>query len=151
MNALDVLVMVALVVWTLVGIGVLAAFVRAFPMLVRLERSLRSLDRLMDVLDRNVEPILHRVQRISDDLSDISASLRSDAETIGETVERGTRSTERILERAERRAAEIDGLLELIQEEVEESFLGVASVLRGVRGLSERLGLGGRRGTGSST
>jgi uncharacterized protein YoxC len=151
LNATEILVMAALVVWTLVGIGLLAAFVTAIPMLARLEKSLRSLDRLMDVLDRNVEPILHRVQRISDDLSDITASLRSDVDAIGETVERGTRSTERILDRAERRAAEIDGLLELIQEEVEESFLGIASALRGVRGLSERLGLGGRRGGESST
>lgn len=146
MSALDILLMVALVVWTAVGLGIIAAFVRAYPIMLRLERSLRSLDRLMDVLDRHMEPILHRLQRISDDLADVSASLRSDAEAVGDTVERGTRSAERILDRAERRVAEIDGLLDVMQEEVEQSFLGVASVLRGLRGIQERLGLGGDRG-----
>lgn len=141
MSATEILVMVALVVWTLVGLGILAAFVTAIPILVRLEKSLRSLDRILDVVDRHMEPILHRLQRISDDLFDISASLRSDAETIGEAVERGTRSADRVVERFERRAAEIDGLMELVQEELEQGFLTVASLLRGLRGIRERMGL----------
>lgn len=142
MSALEVLILVALVVWIAVGIGLLAAFVQGFPLLKRLRGSLRSLDRVLDILDRHLEPILHRTGRISDDLKDVTTSLRSDVEALGDTVDRGTRSVERIMDRVEQRTAEIDGLLEMVQEEVEESFLGVASLLRALRSIRKRLGIG---------
>ena len=149
MTAMDVLIMVALVVWIAVGLGLLVAFIRGYPLLSRFDRSLRALDAVLEILDRHLEPILHRLDRISDDVQDMTVSLRSDVETISDTVERGSRSADRVIERIERRASEVDGLLETVQEEVEESFLAVASLLRGLRGLRDRLGLGrgGRRET----
>lgn len=145
MSVMDVLIMLALVVWIAVGFGVLVAFLRGFPLLSRLERTLQAFDAVLEILDRHLEPILHRLDRISDDVQDMTVSLRSDVETISDTVERGSRSADRIIERTEQRAAEIDALMATVQEEVEETFLGVASLLRGVRGIRERLGLGGGR------
>lgn len=143
MSALDILIMTALAVWILVGIGLLAGFAQAFPLMRRWHRTLRKIDRVADVLDRHLEPILHQVGRIAEDLQDISASLRSDAERVTETVERASRSTERTLRILENRIAELDGLLQLAQEEAEKSFLSAASLFRVFRGIRQRMTGGG--------
>lgn len=140
MSLMEILIVVALAVWTLVGLGVLAAFVYGAPLLRRLDRTLATLERIADVVDRHVEPLLYRTARVAEEAEQMTASLRSDVEALGEAVQRGTRSADRILDTIEDRVAELDGLLETAQHEAEESFVAVASVLRTVRAVSDRLG-----------
>lgn len=145
MNALNILTMTALAVWILVGIGLLVGFVQAFPLIRRWRRTLRKVDRVADVLDRHLEPILHQTGRIADDLQEITRSLRSDADQVAETVDRAARSADRVLRIVENRVAELDGLLELAQEEAEQSFLSAASLFRALRGIRDRFAGVGRR------
>lgn len=145
MSVLDILIMTALAVWILVGIGLLVGFAQAFPLMRRWRRTLRKIDRVADVLDRHLEPVLHQVGRIADDLQVVTDSLRSDADQVEDTVERAARSATRVIRIVENRVAELDGLLELAQEEAEQSFLSAASVFRTLRGLRDRFAGGARR------
>lgn len=134
---------IGLVVWIVVGVALLAAMAYSFPLVRDLHRFLRRGNALMSRLEERVGPVLDRVEKISDDASHISDSLRGDVDRIGEAVDRGSRSARRIARLAENRAAEVDALLEVAQEEAESTFVSTASVLGGVRDLRDRF-FGGR-------
>lgn len=130
-------------VWTLVGLTLLVGMVYAFPILKRTRAVMRRLDDLSRVLDRRLDPILERVERITGDVDHISTSLRDDVEALGDAVQEGADAAERIARITERRITEIDSLLEVAQDEAEEAFLSTASLLRGLQSLRDRFG--GRR------
>lgn len=134
---------VAVVVWIVVGIALLAAMAYSFPLVRELRRFLsRSNETLRHVNDR-FDPVMDRVEEITDDASHISDSLRQDVDEIGDAVDQGSRSARRIARLAEHRAAEIDALLEVAQEEAESTFVSTASILGGVKSIRERF-FGGR-------
>lgn len=134
---------VAVVVWTVVGVALLAAMAYSYPLARDLRRFLsRSNETLGRVNDR-IDPVMDRVEKITDDASHISDSLRQDVEEIGDAVDQGSRSARRIARLAEHRAAEIDALLEVAQEEAESTFVSTASVLGGVKNIRDRF-FGGR-------
>ena len=55
-------------------------------------------------------------------------------------------STERMVELVEDRVTEVAALLEVVQEEAEETFLTTASLLRGLRGRGRKKGKKTSRG-----
>lgn len=139
----EILWVAALAVWTLVGLVLLAAMVYAFPTLRRLRGLMGRLDRLLGVLDRRMDPLLERVERITGDVGHMSSTLRDDVEALGDALRHGAGAAERIVDRTEDRVAAIDGLLEVAQEEAEQAFLSTASLVRGLRSLRDRFSGGG--------
>lgn len=138
MNSFGILATIALVVWIVLALTLLAALAYVFPSVRRLQRLLPRLERLVRKLDRRAEPILVHLERSADNVEYVSTALRADVESIGEAVERGTRSVHRMLRMAEERASEINGFLEVVQEEAEETFVSTASALRAIRGGNRR-------------
>lgn len=130
---------IGLVVWILVGLGLLAAMAYSFPLV----RDLRTfLDRGNTFLDRandRIDPVLVRLEDLTEEAGEIAESLRRDMDEIESAVDQGSRSARRIARMAENRVAEIDALLEVAQEEAESSFLSAASLVGGVRDLRDRL------------
>lgn len=130
---------IGLVVWIVVGLGLLAGMIYSFPLV----RDLRTfIDRGNTVLDRTndrIDPVLDRVEDLTEDAGEIAASLRRDVDEIESAVDQGSESARRIARIAENRIAEIDALLEVAQEEAESSFLSAASLVGGVRDLRDRL------------
>ena len=142
MELMQVLIVVALVLWILVSLALLVGLFWAAPTLRRLSALLRRLDRVLDRTERDLGPVLEHVRRSADDLDYITSAVRTDVEEVGDTVEQATETTRRLLALAEERALEINGFLAVVQEEAEESFYSTASVLRALR--SRRGGRGKR-------
>jgi len=142
---LRVLGIIALGLWIVVTVGVMAALVRALPALRRFDGMVRRIDKILGVTEDRLEPVLEHLGDATDDMRFVTSSLRMDVQNVGRAVERATESVEEILAMAEERAAEINGLLAVVQEEAEETFVSTASVLRALRGA--RRGRGGKRGS----
>ena len=137
------LTVIGLVLWIALSLTLLVGIVYAVPTFRRVSRLLDRLDRVLERADREMDPTLEHLRRAADNADYITTAVRSDVESMGDTVDRAARSTRRMLEMAEERAMEINGFLEVVQEEAEETFLSTASLLRALRG-----GGGGRRSRG---
>lgn len=134
MDPIELLIVVALVLWIVLCLVAIGGLFWAVPALRRLSRLLSRLDRVLEASERKMEPVLDHLRRSADDLDYITSAVRSDVETVGDTVDHAARTTRELLALAEERAVEINGFLEVVQEEAEESFIATASVLRAIRG-----------------
>lgn len=135
---MQILLIIGLIVWIVVGLALLAAMAYSFPLVQDLRSLMRRSDRLAGKMNDRMAPVMDRVETITDDASYISGSLRQDVEEIGHAVDQGSRSARRIARMAENRAAEIDALIEVAQEECESKFVSTASILGGVKSLRDR-------------
>lgn len=133
-GTLNVLGIIGLVLWVLVSLALLGSLAYALPVVRRLRRTLSRVDRLLDKSEPRIEPILTHLERSADNTDYITSAIRSDVESIGRTVEHASRSTRRMVEMAEERFSEINGFLEVVQEEAEDTFVSTASALRAIRG-----------------
>lgn len=136
---MQTLLVIALVVWITVGLALLGVMAYSFPLVQELRSVLLRSDELVGRMNERMVPVLDRLEVITDDVMEMSGSLRRDVEEIGHAVDQGSRSARRIARMAEDRAAEIDALIEVAQKECESSFVSAASVLGGVRSLRDRL------------
>ncbi len=136
---MQTLLVIGLVVWITVGLALLAAMAYSVPLVQELRSLLARSDELVGRMNDRVDPVLDRMEVITDDAMQMSGSLRQDVEEIGHAVDQGTRSARRIARMAEDRAAEIDALIEVAQKECESTFVSTASVLGGVRSLRDRI------------
>lgn len=135
---MQTLLVIALVVWILVGLALLGAMAYSLPLVQELRSLMNRSDRLVDKMNDRVGPVMDNVETMTDDALHISGSLRQDVEEIGHAVDQGSRSARRIARMAENRAAEIDALIEVAQEECESKFVSTASILGGVKSLRDR-------------
>lgn len=149
MDIIGVLTVVGLVFWNLLCLVVLVGIFLALPTLKRLGKILTRLDRALERSEGRLEPALERLSSAADNVDYVTTALRSDVESMGDTVDQAAASTRRMLRMAEERASEIHGFLDVVQEEAEETFFTTASLLRALRGGSPRrredAGRGGRR------
>lgn len=134
------LTVIGLVLWIVVSLTLLVGLVYAVPTLRRVSRLLDRLDRVLERAEGELDPTLEHLRRAADNADYITTAVRSDVESVGDTVEQAARSTRRMLRLAEERAVEIHGFLEVVQEEAEETFLSTASVIRALRGARGRPG-----------
>jgi methyl-accepting chemotaxis protein len=133
-DTIGVLTVIALILWILLSLVILGGLVYALPTLRRLSDLLQRMDRVFARTERDLEPVLEHLRRSADDMDYVTSAIRSDVEAVGDTVDQAARSTQRMLRMAEERAVEINGFLEVVQEEAEETFLSTASLLRALRG-----------------
>lgn len=136
---MQTLLVIGLVVWIAVGLTLLAVMAYSFPLVQELRSLLTRSDELVGRMNDRLPPVLDRMEIITDDAMQMSGSLRQDVEEIGHAVDQGTRSARRIARMAEDRAAEIDALIEVAQDECESTFVSTASVLGGIRSLRDRI------------
>lgn len=144
MDTLHVLATIGLVLWIVLSVAVVVGMALMVPAWRHMYAMMRRFDRMLGASEGKLEPALQNLERVTDDVQYVTASLRTDVQAVGRTVERATESVESVLDMAETRAAELNGLLEIVQEEAEETFLSTASVLRAIRGA--RRGRGKRSG-----
>lgn len=130
MSTYETVVVIGMALWILVALGILVGLAQLIPLLRPLGRAAKALDGL----EERLAPLIRNAERASEDVNYIIASLRADVGHVGSTVGRVTEATERMVAMVEERVAEISGLLEVVQEEAEETFLSTASLLRGMRG-----------------
>jgi uncharacterized protein YoxC len=139
----ETLVIVGMALWIVVAICLLVAMVYTVILLRATRRTGRRIVASTEGLQNQLQPVLHHAERASEDVQSIVSGLRTDASELGRTLRRASESTARMIDLAEERVAEVSALLEVVQEEAEETFFSTASLLRGLR-VGKRARGGGR-------
>jgi hypothetical protein len=89
--------------------------------------------RLLETLDRDARPALESVRRTADEVSRVAILARSEAEAIAGTSKQIRKRVGRTAKAAEDRFIEFETLLDLLQDEVEDTVLDVAAALKTTR------------------
>ena len=133
MSTYETVVVIGMGLWILIALGLLACVIVALRLLAAARKPLRRVAEAAEDLRERLSPAVRNVQRASEDLEYMVGAFRNDADTVGATVQRAAESADRLVAMLEERAAEINGLLEVVQEEAEETFYSTAGLLRGFR------------------
>ncbi len=120
---------------------VIVAFLGAALVLFRQISALtKKLDALATRATEQVAPTLDRVRAISEHVEYVSLAVRKDIRKVNHLVESVTKKVETASNRMEDRIAEFNALMEVVQDEAEQVFIGTASAVRGVRHGARALG-----------
>lgn len=146
MSFQEMLILAALIIWTVLGAGMILTLVFVGP---QLRRTMREIDRVSDVVTNRALPMLEHSEEILEQMSRISAVLVADVEVVDHTIIRAAESIERIVDLMEDRVSEVNALVSVAVEEAEETFLSTAGLLRalrlGRRKRKRKLGMGERK------
>lgn len=128
----------------LIVMAIAAAALTAIVYLVVNEARERSetLAREVKQLRADIAPTLAAVQRFGDEGLDVAKLAKDEAREIIETTRRIRYDVERGVKHARRRLADFDAVVDVVQEEVEETALQLTTTLHSVRtgtGMIEQL------------
>ncbi|MHB1222915.1 MAG: DUF948 domain-containing protein [Gemmatimonadaceae bacterium] len=96
----------------------------------------KSYKRVSDLLDRvygDISPIMRHASTVADNLNYVTTSLRADVQQVSQTVASANQRVLLAAQLAERRLEEFNALLDVVQEEAEDTFVSAASAVRGMR------------------
>jgi hypothetical protein len=102
-------------------------------LLVQLRGVQRSVTALLGRLEKRVDPVIDRARDVAANVDFISAAVRTDVERVSESVRSISDRLQGASDRMEQRIQEFNALMEVVQSEAEDIFIGSAATLRGVR------------------
>lgn len=136
---------------SLIALVMLATAIAQLLLLRRLVQTVPALERLLDTLDRDARPALQSARTAADEATRIAVAVRGEVDNLVGTSKDVRQRVQRAVRAAEDRLLELEDILDILQDEVEETVLSVAGTLRATRrGASvfaamKRAFLGGRR------
>jgi uncharacterized protein YoxC len=128
--------------WPLVVIAIATSIMAlaALVVLVGILGALRQLGqlsermtRVVESLDRDARPALESVRRTADETSQVVRTVRDEIQALSGTSRDVRQRVERAAASLEDRFVEFDTLLDILQDELEETVLDVAALLRTTR------------------
>jgi methyl-accepting chemotaxis protein len=105
------------------------------------ERSVRT---MVGRLESRVDPIIDRAKDVAANVDFITAALRTDVQRVSDSVRSISERLQSASDRMEVRVQEFNALMEVVQSEAEDIFIGSAATMRGVRAGARALRDGGR-------
>jgi hypothetical protein len=96
-------------------------------------RAYRKALRQIEKLRVDLDPLLRGANTVGENVARISATAREEAERVQRGLAAAQRRAEAAADAAERRVGEFNALLDVVQEEAEDLFIGTAATLRGAR------------------
>jgi hypothetical protein len=88
---------------------------------------------LMDRLAVDITPIARHASSIADNVDYITTSVRTDVQQVSQTIQIANDRLNEALALSERRLRELSALLQVVQEEAENTFVSTAATVRAVR------------------
>jgi hypothetical protein len=128
-----------------IAIGVVALVALGITIGLRLQRSEAAMAASLVRLRGQISPLIENAIAVTENLKDISGSLRGDARRIASTVASANDRLHEAVSATERRLKEFNALVSVVQDEAEDLFVATASTVHGVRrgaaALQERGGM----------
>lgn len=130
LHARDALGTTALVTSTVV----LAMFLAVLVVFVfELRKVHVTLKRFSGHFQKRLDPILERGLKVTANMESISSAVRVDVQRVSKSVRSLSDRLQNASDQMEERAQEFNALMEVVQEEAEDVFIGSAAAARGVR------------------
>ena len=126
------------------GLVLTTAFVLILVALVFLLFQLRGIQRtvadLTGRLEKRVDPILDRGKEVAANVEFISGAIRTDIQRVSDSVRSLSDRLQSASDRMEERIGEFNALMEVVQSEAEDVFIGSTATMRGIRAGARALG-----------
>lgn len=118
---------------SLMALSVLVILIGMLGTLRQLGQLSERLARVVESLDRDARPALDSMRRTADDASRAAVAIRDEVVALGGTSRDVRERVQRTAASLEERFVEFDTLLDVLHEEVEDTVLDVAALLRTTR------------------
>ena len=105
----------------------------AVPAAWNFRKSYRRVNKLLDRIYGDINPIMRHASAVADNINYITTSLRADVQQINATIAGANERLQQAVLLTERRLGDFNALLRVVQEEAEQMFVSTASAVRGVR------------------
>jgi uncharacterized protein YoxC len=96
----------------------------------------KSRKKINEVIDRvygDINPIVRHLSTIADNVDYITTSIRVDVQQVNQTIAAANQRLNHAVALAEQRLNEFNALIQVVQQEAEDTFVSTASTVRGVR------------------
>ena len=93
-------------------------------------------------LERRLDPVIDRGKEVAANVEFITGALRTDVQRVSDSVKSLSERLRGASDRMEERVEEFNALMEVVQSEAEDIFIGSAATVRGVRAGARALGAG---------
>lgn len=133
MSTYETMIVIGMGLWIVVAVAIFVALLYAIVLLRRARTPLERATDALAELQARLRPVVENIEVASEHAQRIASRLGTDADEMGRALRHASDSTTRMVELVEDRVAEVAALLEVVQEEAEETFLSTASLLRGLR------------------
>jgi hypothetical protein len=126
-----------------------AALVAMAASALALRRAVTTLQGTVDRLAADAKPLLHQATRAAEDARDVVKLVRAETEKLAQATGAVSARVLDVTDTAADRLDQVNALLDVLQDEVEDTALSAAATVRGLRVGAVALGaaLGGRRRT----
>jgi uncharacterized protein YoxC len=118
---------------SLIALAVLVMFAGILAALRQMGKLFERMTRVVESLDRDARPALESVRRTADDAGQMVHTIRDEIQALSGTSRDLRQRVERTAASLEERFVEFDTLLDILQEELEDTVLDVAALLRTTR------------------
>lgn len=122
----------------LMTVAVLVLTVALVPAAWNFRKSYKRVNELLDRVYGDISPIMRHASTVADNLNYVTTSLRADVQQVSQTVASANQRVLLAARLAEKRLEEFNALLEVVQEEAEDSFVSAAAAVRGMRAGADR-------------
>jgi len=116
-----------------IAAAVLALMVALVIVLRRLSTLSAGLTRLVETVDRDAHPAIESVRRTAEEANRLVVAIRSEVEGFAGTSKRLRDRVERTSSALEERFSDLETLLDVLQDELEDTVLDLAAVMRTTR------------------
>ncbi len=124
---------VAAVASSLMTIALLVLAVSLTPAAWNFRKSYKKWNELLDRVYGDINPIVRHLSTIADNVDYITTSVRVDVQQVNQTIAAANQRLNHAVALAEQRLNEFNALLQVVQQEAEDTFVSTASTVRGVR------------------
>lgn len=134
METYQTMVVIGMALWIAVAIAMFVGLVYALRLLRQIQGPVREAAREAAELKERVLPLMERLDRTTALVERWAQDASGDVREVRRALRHASASTERMVDLVEERVADAAALLEVVQEEAEETFLSTASLLHAIRG-----------------
>jgi uncharacterized protein YoxC len=117
----------------LLTIAFLIFVAAAVPAAWNFRKSYRRVNKLLDRIYGDINPIMRHASSVADNINYITTSIRADVQQINATIAGANERLQQAVLLTERRLGDFNALLQVVQEEAEQMFVSTASAVRGAR------------------
>jgi uncharacterized protein YoxC len=117
----------------LISLALLALCVGLIPAAWNFRKSYAKVNDLLEKVYGDINPLMRHASTIADNVNYISTSIRVDVQQVNQTIATANERLQEAVRLTERRVAEFNALLHVVQQEAEGAFVATAATLRGVR------------------
>lgn len=117
----------------LMTLTLLALTIALVPAAWNFRKSHKKVSALMDRVYGDINPIVRHLSTIADNVDYITTSIRVDVQQVNQTIAAANQRLNHAVALAEQRLNEFNALIQVVQQEAEDTFVSTASTVRGVR------------------